>query len=476
MLKQLTGADEMWFSLEAPNTPMHFNLIHVYDPSTAPGGRVTHEDILAFIEERLDTLSMREKRVPVPFGLDYSYWVEDEGFDLMRHVRFTTLPAPGDWRQFVQEVQRIIAAPLDISRPLWEIHVAEGLNHVEGFPQGCFAIVHKKHHGQFDGSSATYLMSVMHTLEPTSGTKAASPKRPVSAAQVPSPSELLGRSYWNNWIKKPMSRLNFFNRTLSCVPKAMGAVLQDIKMPQASRTRFSGTIPSPRRVIEARTFPMEEVQNFREDCAGATVNDIVVTVFSGALRKYLLLHDELPKEPVKAMIPVSVRKEEERTTGGNKIFNMVTDIHTEVADPLERMAKVHEATLYSKQVTECLGARNMCEMLELAPLPAIEGSIKTTMRMKIADFIPGLYSGIAISNIPGSKVPLYFCGAKQIRCFNWGFLMDGMGLLFVAHSYCEDLVFTVVSCPEMMPDMSVFGECVQEAFDELRNACQTDMV
>ena len=97
-MKQLTGADEMWFSLETPITPMHISDIHIYDPSTAPEGRVTREDVLAHIRQRLDRLCMREKRVPVPFGLDCSYWVEDEAFDLEYHVRHTKLPKPGTWR------------------------------------------------------------------------------------------------------------------------------------------------------------------------------------------------------------------------------------------------------------------------------------------------------------------------------------------------------------------------------------------
>lgn len=100
--------------------------IHIYDPSTAPGGRVTRKDVLNHIRQRLDKLLMREKRVPVPLGLDYSYWVEDEDFDIEYHVRHTKLSKPGDWRQLVAEAGRIIETPLDMSRPLWEIHVIEG--------------------------------------------------------------------------------------------------------------------------------------------------------------------------------------------------------------------------------------------------------------------------------------------------------------------------------------------------------------
>ncbi|WP_419660458.1 uncharacterized protein, UPF0089 [Desulfosarcina variabilis str. Montpellier] len=152
-MKQLTGADEMWFSLESSNTPMLISDVHIYNPAAAPGNSVSQKDILNYIKERSDCLPMREKRYPVPFLADYSYWVEDETFDLKNHIHFSTLSKPGTWKQFCSEVERIISIPLDMSRPLWEMHVIKGLNKIDGVPKGCFAMIHKKHHGQFDGSS-----------------------------------------------------------------------------------------------------------------------------------------------------------------------------------------------------------------------------------------------------------------------------------------------------------------------------------
>ncbi|WP_419662119.1 acyltransferase, ws/dgat/mgat family with UPF0089 [Desulfosarcina variabilis str. Montpellier] len=472
-MKQLTGVDEMFFSLEAPNSPMHITDIHIYDPSTAPEGRVTNEDVLKYISQRLDKLFMREKRVPVPMGLDYSYWVEDEAFDLDYHVRFTKLPKPGNWDQLVAKAGQIIETPLDISRPLWEIHVIEGLDKVEGFPKGCFAIVHKKHHGQFDGGSTTYLKSVMHTLEPEGVTDAEgdTAKQQKPSGRTPSASELLVQTYWNSLLKKPIDRLNFFYRTLPNASKALNAFIMDkIRTPSYARTRFSGTIPSPKRVFEAVTVSLKDIINMRKLVADSTVNDVVLTIFGGAIRKYLEHHQELPSKPLLGLIPISVRREEEIADGGNKIFSMVSDMHSEIADPLERMKKVHEATNYSKQFTEAIGGRNMTEMLEIAPMPIIDRGVKIALKTKMADYAQSLDSGVGISNVPGSRQPLYFCGAKQLRCFNWGFIMDGMGLLLVAGSYCDDLVLTAVSCPEMLPDPKFFKTCMQESVEALSQA------
>ncbi len=469
-MKQLTGVDEMFFSLEAPNTPMHITDIHIYDPSTAPEGKVTHEDVLKYIGQRLNKLYMREKRVPVPMGLDNSYWVEDEAFDLEYHVKFTKLPKPGNWDQLVAKAGQIIETPLDMSKPLWEIHVIEGLDKVEGFPKGCFAIVHKKHHGQFDGGSATYLKSVMHTLEPeaVADAEGETAKQQQPSGRTPSSTELLVQTYWNSLLKKPMDQLSFFYRTLPNVSKALNAYIMDkIRIPSYARTRFNGTIPSPKRVFEAVTVSLKEIIDMRKLVPGSTVNDVVLTILGGAIRKYLVHHQELPAKPLLGLIPISVRKEEEIADGGNKIFSMVSDMHVEIEDPLERMKKVHEATNYSKQFTEAIGGRSMTEMLEVAPKPIIDQGIKLALQSKMADYVQSLDSGIGVSNVPGSRQSFYFCGAKQLRCYNWGFIMDGMGLLLVAGSYCDDLVFTAVSCPEMLPDPKFFKACMQESVDEL---------
>lgn len=149
---------------------------------------------------------------------------------------------------------------------------------------------------------------------------------------------------------------------------------------------------------------------------------------------------------------------------------MVSDMHSEIEDPLERMQKVHEATVYAKQYTEAIGERHMTEMLEIAPMPIIDQGIKIALQTKMADYVQSLDSGVGVSNVNGARQPLYFCGAKQLRCYNWGFIMDGMGLLLVAGSYCEDLVLTAVSCPEMLPDPKYFKTCMQESVEALSQA------
>jgi WS/DGAT/MGAT family acyltransferase len=269
-------------------------------------------------------------------------------------------------------------------------------------------------------------------------------------------------------MERAMDRMNFFYKTLPNLNKALDATAKESAgSVQAPRTRFSACIPSPKRVIDGKAFPLKEIQRLRKHVAGSTINDVVITIFSGAIRKYLLHHNELPKDAIKALCPVAVRKEEEIGCGGNKVFSMIIVSHTEIDDPIERLKKVHDAAQNAKTFTDGIGGRNMCEMLEVAPLFAIDASIKMAHGMKLANHIQPLYSGVSMSNVPGSRVPLYFAGAQQLRCYQWGFLMDGMGLMLAAGSYMDELVFTVASCPELLPDPEFFAQCIQDSYDEL---------
>src|SRR5439155_11940027 len=138
-MHQLTGHDASFLYLETPNAPMHGGGISIYDPSTAPGGFVTHKGILEFIESRLGMArAFRQRLVRVPMDVDHPYWIEDPDFDLEYHVRHIALPKPGDWRQLCILCARITARPLDLNRPLWEMYIIEGLDNVEAVPPGSY--------------------------------------------------------------------------------------------------------------------------------------------------------------------------------------------------------------------------------------------------------------------------------------------------------------------------------------------------
>ena len=162
-MQQLSGMDAAFLYAETPRAHMAGGGIAIYDPSTAPGGRVTFKGILDHIDKRLhEARVFRQRLVRVPLDLDHPYWIEDPDFDLEFHVRHIALPEPGDWRQLCIQVARLVSRPLDLDRPLWELYVIEGLDNVEGVPAGSFALVTKVHHAAIDGMSGMEMTSAIH--------------------------------------------------------------------------------------------------------------------------------------------------------------------------------------------------------------------------------------------------------------------------------------------------------------------------
>ena len=165
-MKQLSGTDSLFLRMERGNQYMHVAGLGIYDPSTAPDGKVRFKDVLRFFESRLDALPVfRRRLVRVPLRLDRPYWIEDPHIDVEFHVRHIALPAPGDWRQLCIQVARIHARPLDRSKPLWEAYVIEGLDNIEGLPTGSFALYIKFHHCAVDGEAGTEILKAIHSLD-----------------------------------------------------------------------------------------------------------------------------------------------------------------------------------------------------------------------------------------------------------------------------------------------------------------------
>ena len=278
MMEQLGAMDAMFAYTEARNTPMHIGQLLIYDPSTAPGGKVGFKDILNYIEGRLDGARIfRQKLIRVPFDLDHPYWIQDENFDLEYHVRHIALPQPGDWRQLCIQAARIYARPLDMDRPLWEFTVIEGLDNVEAIPKGSFAVMHKLHHAAMDGQSGLQMTVALHDLD----AKMTPRKWPTKWKPEAKPSDLtlLARAQINN-IANPVRGLKTLSKLLP-VPKQIFNFARDNKQQKGAgaavpKTRLNRKM-SPHRVFDATAFTLDDikVRGRREsgrDDAGGTGN------------------------------------------------------------------------------------------------------------------------------------------------------------------------------------------------------------
>ena len=367
-MQQLSAMDASFVYMETPHTPMHIGSVGIYDPSTAPGGFVRFKDILRFIEQRLPgARSFRQRLVRVPFDVDHPYWIEDPEFDIEFHVRHIALPKPGDWRQLCIQVARLHARPMDLTKPLWEFTVVEGLDNIPGIPPGCFALVSKVHHAAIDGMSGVEMSAAVHDLD--AGMKAPDKPDDWKPDNMPRVADLLTRSYFNNLLQ-PMRIAETIGRSLPGMAKlAVQAGKGDVSLKNtrpAPKTRFNGKV-SAHRVWDAVPFPLAEVRAIKEAVPDATVNDVILTVVGGALRTYLKDKGDLPKETLTAMAPISVRQEGEKAALGNLVSAMVVGLGTQIEDPLERLRFVHDDAVNSKAMTNAVGAKTLADYSKLIP-------------------------------------------------------------------------------------------------------------
>ncbi len=467
-MQQLSGLDASFLYFETANAPMHVGGIMIYDQSTAPGGRVTFRGILSNIEKRLHLVRcFRQRLAYVPFNLDHPYWIEDPDFDLEFHVRHIALPKPGDWRQLCIQAARLHSRPLDHNHPLWEFYVIEGLDNVAGLPKDSFAIVFKIHHAAIDGVTGSEMVATIHDLEPDG--RPAPPKESWTPDAIPGPQELLGRTMLNN-VAYPFQ----FARVMSASIPAMARLRQEMaarefKTPDpVPRTRFNGTV-TPHRVLEGLSFPLGDVRAMKNAVEGATVNDAVLAVCGGALRRYLSAKRELPKESLLAMAPISVRTEAERGTAGNQVSAMVVPLHTEIGDPLERLRAVHEGTVRSKALTKAVGARLMTDYGQFIPSSVAGLAARLYTRFGLANSVNPFFNTV-VTNVPGPQQPLYFCGARLVTMYGMGPIGDGLGLIHPVFSYCGQITVGATSCRKQMPDPAFYSQCLQDSFDELKGA------
>ena len=468
-MEQLSGLDSAFLYLETPRTPMHIGAIAIYDPSTAPNSFVRFKDILTFIESRLHLAkSFRRKLANVPLSLDYPYWIDDQDFDLEYHVRHIALPQPGDWRQLCIQAARLHSRPVDLSKPLWEFTVIEGLNNVPGVPKGSYAIVSKIHHAAIDGVSGVDIANAVHSLDPAG--VIAGPDRPWIPERTPTSVELLARAQINT-LNTPLRLARTIGKSLPGIARTIGGLARGklhTTFGRVPRTRFNGSV-TMNRVVDGRDFSLAEIKEIRTRLPSATVNDVVVAVVGGAMRKYLKSINELPRESLVCMAPISVRAPGEKNTLGNQVSAMTIPIGTHIADPFGRLQFVHEEAENSKALTNAAGARQMAEYSSFMPSTLTGLAARLYVRLGLANRIAPMFNTV-ITNIPGPPVPLYMNGARLVTQYGLGPVFEGMGIIHPVFSYCGRITISFTSDRSMIPDPEVYADFLQESFDEMKAA------
>jgi diacylglycerol O-acyltransferase len=480
-LRQLTGLDAQFLALESPQQAGHVSGLAVLDPSTRPNGRLELADIQNLIAERLPLLPpFRWRLKPVPLGLDYPYWIDDPDFDLEYHVRELALAPPPTDEKLAEQVARIFSRPLDRARPLWEVYLIHGL------AGGHVGVLTKIHHALIDGISGAEIMGVLLDLTPEGGEP---PPKPPGWGKAPSePSEL------EMLMRGVLGAPRYVERVARALPSTLPNI-QDVaflsQVPGAHtlgrttatfarlirgrerrvlersnltppRTSFNGHV-SPHRRFAFGQLSLDAVKQVKNE-HGSTVNDVVLSICAGALRWWLLEHDELPEVPLVAQVPISVRSEKQMGTYGNRIGMLSVPLYVNEADPVERLMLTHEAMLMAKERHKALPAQLLQDATQFIP-PAVF-SRAARMTFSLAAGRKPIWN-LVVSNVPGPQLPLYMAGAELVANYPVSVITDGMGLNITVMSYRGHLDFGIVADREQMRDVWKLIGWLEESLAEL---------
>jgi diacylglycerol O-acyltransferase len=472
-VQQLSWTDDMMLRAETPATPLQIQMLLIYDPSTAPGGKVTFKGILEELDARLHLADVFRRRLTeLPGGFDRPYWVDDPSFDLEYHVRHIGLPQPGDWRQLCIQVARLHARQIDLRRPPWEITVIEGLNSIPGVPKGSFAMALKLHHCAVDGMASVQMIAAMHDLAADSPRPAA-PEGPWHAAPLPTIANLL----WHTAIKAARYPLRASTVLVSSAPEVVrglaglpGKLVRGVSRAAEvgapsfpPTTRFNQTV-SPHRVFEARFHDLADFKRIKACVPGSTVNDVALAYVGGALRHYLEGHGELPDESLIAACPISLRDAGDSGGKGNVLFGRLQALGTDIADPLERLATIAASTAGSRSES---GHSTRTQLIELV------GTVPTALlgvAAKAANVLPlsgPTVANTTVTNVPGPAEPIFFSGARLLRAAGLGPLIGGVNLIHVVASYNGTLSIGATADRNALPDPAIYAECMEHALQEL---------
>jgi WS/DGAT/MGAT family acyltransferase len=480
-LRQLTGLDAQFLALESPRQAGHVSGLAILDPSTRPNGRLELADVQSMIAERLPLLPpFRWRLKAVPLGLDYPYWIDDPDFDLEYHVRELALAPPPTDEKLGEQVARIFARPLDRARPLWEVYLIHGLAH------GHVAVLTKIHHAVIDGMSGAEIMGVLLDLSPD-GREAPSPDgAPGRADREPGELEMLMRGLLGTprYIERVARALpstlpniqdvaflsqvpgaHTLGRTTARLARLISGreqrVLERSNL-QPPRTSFNGHV-SPHRRFAFGQLSLDAVKQVKNE-HGSTVNDVVLSICAGALRWWLLEHDELPDGPLVAQVPVSVRSEKEMGTYGNRIGMLSVPLYVNEPDPVQRLQLTHEAMRMAKERHKALPAHLLQDATQFIP-PAVF-SRAARMTFSLAATRKPIWN-LVVSNVPGPQFPLYMAGAELVANYPVSVITDGMGLNITVMSYCGHLDFGIVADREQIRDVWKLIDWLEESLAEL---------
>jgi WS/DGAT/MGAT family acyltransferase len=463
-MRMLSALDASFIYLESDHSPMHIGGVYLIDGKSAPAS-FGYETFFSHIEQRLRfSRVFRQRLVEVPLSLSHPYWINDPDFELSRHLPRLQLPAPGGRKELMQLAAQIFGRTLDRKRPLWKMSFIEGLDSFQDLARGSFAVVTKVHHAAVDGASGVELMGALMDFgaapRKIGGKDNWRPERAPGTVRMLAAAygklgrksvelgKLVGEVSAGAWRVYGASRVKRVNPP----PSLLSAPVSILNRPVSSSRTYWGI-----------DFDFERIRQIRRRLDGPTVNDVVLAICAQGLRAYLHERDALPEEPLVAMSPVSVRRDEQKKEMGNQLSAMLVSLATDIADPLHCVLQISRNTQESKVFASALPANKIAEFI---PSETLAAAARLYTRTRLGGRHRPFFN-LIITNVPGPKVPVYLAGARIEQQFGMAPIIDGLGLIIVVLSYAGRISLGLTSCYRVMPDPDHFAELLKLALGEL---------
>lgn len=454
--KRMSMADAFFLYFEKPNAPLHIGSLGIFE------GLIPLEKAREGLEQRMHLIPRyRQRPVFPPLFRGHPTWEDDPDFSLDRHLRLIELPPPVREQQLHEVCAQIFGEPLPRDRPLWEIAVVHGL---EGDRTG---YVSRVHHCLVDGVSGIELLLALLDVSPEP-LPMQPPQQPWQAKPMPNPlsswmdaaldwwsETLVALTEWQKQLIDPRDALRFASQLTAALQIGLSAAMQPPSpvfwnRPVGKRRRFAFV-----------TMPFQEVRGIRSTLGG-TVNDVVLTILGGALGRYLQSHGEhVEGSNVRLMIPVNVRKEDQRGNLGNRVSMMLPQLPVGISDPIARLTAVREEMDRLKSADQGASFDTLLKLAETTPsaFSVVAGAI---------GLLPGMLN-LVCTNVPGPLIPLYGSGHRMIASYPLLPLAADLGLGVAITSYDKSLYWGIICDPAIVPDVDRLRGLIDEEFRTLRD-------
>lgn len=461
-MEQLSGLDAAFVHQDSRRTPMHITAVLVYDIGDDQSGaidRAALRRLAGRLQQQFPLFCRKLRRVAM--DVDTPYWVNVRRPDPGHHISSRELPAGGGWPALERLLTEIHGQGMDLSRPLWEMCLVRGLSDLPELPRYCQAVVLKVHHSAIDGISLARIIDAMHSEgDPDEGED--------GNRNQPAP------DYWDIWTRLNLNTISRQFKFAETMGNLLPGVLRarqtrksfgDLPPTLGTRAHFNDRIGSGRTVGVA-IWPLGDIIAIKRAVRHVTINDILLSIVSGALRRYLARYHRLPERSLVAGVPISLRGPGHEATAGNRIATMAVGLATTTADPVERLRLVHRYAVAGKKRIDALGTGTVMDISDSVSPNILAGGLRAMAQASLMTFAPVPFHTM-VSNVPGPHSPLFLGGAELVVPLGFGPVRDNMGLFHIVSSSSSRVSLSFNACSRLMPDGEFYQQCLQRTFHDL---------